>query len=69
VTAVGLLAPSDETFPEKAFSASQIQDQLVYWREHWMEFKAGKSNGVVTEGEIRRARHRWLDELSELRGR
>jgi hypothetical protein len=34
-----------------------------------MEFKAGTSNGVVTEGEIRRSLDRWLDELSELRGR
>lgn len=64
-----VLAPKRSQWPGEAFTEQQIWDKLTYWREHLVEFRAGKSNSVVTLAEILRALDRWLDERLALRGR
>lgn len=64
------LAPiSPDPWPSEAFSENEIAERLQYWREHWLEWKAGNSNPVLTGQEIRNSLDRWLDERLELRGR
>ena len=61
MTAVGKLAP-----PKKLRAPKQeCRDQLAYWREHWLEWKDGTSNRVLTREHIWSSLDRWLEELCE----
>jgi hypothetical protein len=65
VTTMGLLAAG--TTPPLPPTKQQIMDRLMVWREHLLEL--GQTNCVLTRAEVMRELDRWLDALSDLRGR
>jgi hypothetical protein len=62
---MGLLAAG--TTPPLPPTRQQILDHLISWRERLLEL--GDTNCVLTRAEVMRELDRWLDALSDLRGR
>lgn len=63
---IAVLAQKPE--PE-IYSWGTVQERLEFWRQQLLAFDAGQSNNVRSRSEILGALDRWLDELSDLRGR
>jgi hypothetical protein len=65
---MGRLVPATPaSLPPAPPNRQQIMDHFTSWRERLLEH--GQSNCVLTRVEIMRELDRWLDALSDLRGR
>jgi hypothetical protein len=59
---------SDQPAPE-VYSHGHVQERLEFWRQQLVAHDGGHTNNTTTRAEILGALDRWLDELSDLRGR